>query len=155
MKHLQLLLLSLFFPLAIHADGWNGLYQQIEQSIRQPQFANRCFSIEKYGAKASTDSYSIGKDTPLAAANQKAINKAIETCSKAGGGQVIIPAGIYYTGAITMLSHVNLVMEKGATLQFVFEPDLYPQVLTRWEGLDCWNLSPCIYAHKQTDIAIT
>ena len=155
MKHLQLLLLSLFFPLAIHADGWNGLYQQIEQSIRQPQFANRCFSIEKYGAKASTDSYSIGKDTPLAAANQKAINKAIETCSKAGGGQVIIPAGIYYTGAITMLSHVNLVMEKGATLQFVFEPDLYPQVLTRWEGLDCWNLSPCIYAYKQTDIAIT
>ena len=155
MKYLQLLLLCLLFPAALVADGWDSQYKQIEQSIRQPQFANRSFSIVKYGAKVTTAPYRIGIDTPAAAANQRAINKAIEACSKAGGGQVVIPAGTYYTGAITLLSHVNLVVEKGATLQFVFEPDLYPQVLTRWEGLDCWNLSPCIYAYKQTDIAIT
>jgi len=54
-----------------------------------------------------------------------------------------------------MLSHVNLVVEKDAVLKFAFEPDLYPIVPTRWEGIDCHNLSPCIYAYKQTDIAVT
>ena len=154
-KCLTVLLLCLLFPALMTAQGWDTQYKQIEQSIRQPQFADRTFSIEKYGAKASDSDYRIGTDTKLAAANQQAINKAIAACSKAGGGKVVVPAGKFYTGAITLLSHVNLVVEKGATLQFVFEPDLYPIVLTRWEGLDCWNLSPCIYAYKQTDIAIT
>lgn len=54
-----------------------------------------------------------------------------------------------------MLSHVNLVVEEGATLHFAFEPKLYPLVRTSWEGLACWNYSPCIYAYKATDIAIT
>ena len=26
--------------------------------------------------------------------------------------------------------------------------------LTSWEGIACWNYSPCIYAYKVTDIAI-
>lgn len=146
MKHyLKLMLLCLLFPAAAMADGWDTTYKQIEQSIRQPQFADREFNITKYGAST----------TAKAAVNQKAINKAIAACSKAGGGRVVVPAGTFNTAAITMLSHVNLVVEKGAVLQFTFEPELYPVVLTRWEGLDCWNISPCIYAYKQTDVAIT
>ena len=46
-------------------------------------------------------------------------------------------------------------MRKGATLQFVFNPNLYPQVLTHWEGLECYNISPLIYARDAEDIAIT
>ena len=145
MKHLHLLLLCLFFPLAAVADVWETQYKQIEQSIRQPQFADNEFVITKFGAKVDAS----------AAVNQKAINKAIATCSKKGGGKVIVPAGKWNTGAIELKSKVNLVIEEGATLQFVFEPELYPIVPTRWEGIDCWNLSPCIYAYKATDIAIT
>ncbi len=132
-------------PLAAAADGWDDLYRQIEQNIRQPEFADSEYPIAKYGASPDAS----------AADNQKAINKAIEACSKAGGGRVVVAGGTYNTGAITMLSKVNLVIEAGATLQFVFQPELYPIVPTRWEGLDCWNLSPCIYAYKQTDVAIT
>lgn len=145
MKYLHLLLLCLLFPAALMADGWDTQYKQIEQSIRQPKFADRDFLITKYGASPEAS----------AASNQKAINKAIAECSKAGGGRVVVPAGTYNTGAITMKSHVNLVVEKGATLLFAFQPELYPIVSTRWEGLDCWNLSPCIYAYKATDVAIT
>lgn len=145
MKYLHLLLLCLFFPLASSANIWETQYKQIEQSIRQPEFANKEFVITKYGAMPEAK----------AAVNQKAINKAIAACSKAGGGKVIIPAGKWNTGAIELKSKVNLVIEEGATLQFVFEPELYPIVPTRWEGIDCWNLSPCIYAYKATDIAIT
>ena len=146
MKQLKLLLLCLLLPaMAMADDAWNTTYQQIEQSIKAPEFANRDFVITKYGASTKA----------TAAKNQKAINKAIAACSKKGGGRVIVPAGTFNTGAITLLSNVNLVVEKDAVLQFVFEPNLYPIVPTRWEGIDCWNLSPCIYAYKQQNVAIT
>ena len=143
---LQLLLLCLIVPSIAQAKAWDEEeYKRIEQSIKAPTFPEKDFLITKYGAKT----------TNSAAQNQKAINKAIATCSKKGGGRVIVPSGTFITGAITLLSHVNLVVEKDAVLKFAFEPDLYPIVPTRWEGIDCRNLSPCIYAYKQTDIAVT
>lgn len=143
---LQLLLLCLLIPSVAQAKAWDEEeYKRIEQSIKAPSFPQKDFLITKYGAKT----------TNTAAKNQKAINKAIAACSKKGGGRVIVPAGTFLTGAITMLSQVNLVVEKDAVLKFAFEPDLYPIVPTRWEGIDCHNLSPCIYAYKQTDIAVT
>ena len=148
MKRLiQTLLLCAVVTLSAQARGWDeAQYKQIEQSIRVPQFADRDFPITKYGAKS----------TNTAAKNQKAINKAIVACSKKGGGRVVVPAGQHFlTAAITLLSHVNLVIEEGAVLEFAFEPELYPTVPTRWEGVDCWNLQPCIYAYQQTDIAVT
>ncbi len=145
MKYLNLLLLFALLPLVARADWSDSDYKRIEQSIRHPKFADKEYSILNYGADVKAS----------AADNQKAINSAIKACSEAGGGKVIVPAGTYNTGAITMLSHVNLVVEKGATIQFVFEPELYPVVATRWEGIDCWNISPCVYAFKATDVAIT
>ena len=143
---LQLLLLCLIVPSIAQAKAWDEEeYKRIEQSIKAPTFPEKDFLITKYGAKT----------TNSAAQNQKAINKAIAACSKKGGGRVIVPSGTFATGAITLLSHVNLVVEKDAVLKFAFEPDLYPIVPTRWEGIDCRNLSPCIYAYKQTDIAVT
>ena len=145
MKYIKLLLALLLLPSVALADGWDTQYKQIEQSIRQPQFGDKVFNITKYGASVKA----------TAAANQKAINKAIDACSKAGGGRVVVPEGTFNTGAITLKSKVNLHVEKGAVLQFAFQPELYPIVPTRWEGLDCYNLQPCIYAYKQNDIAIT
>ena len=129
------------------AQGWNeAQYKQIEQSIRVPQFADKEYVITKFGAK--TDA--------TAAKNQKAIQKAIDQCSKKGGGRVVVPAGQkFLTGAITLKNGVNLHVEEGAVLEFAFEPELYPIVETSWEGLECFNLSPCVYAFKAKDIAIT
>ena len=39
--------LCLLFPAMAHADDWTTLYKQIEQSIKQPEFANRDFNITK------------------------------------------------------------------------------------------------------------
>ena len=146
-KLLVLWMCSLLAPIITVAQDWDeGMYQQIEQSIRVPQFAEKAFPITKFGAKT----------TNPAIQNQKAIQKAIDTCSKKGGGKVIIPAGEkFLTGAITLKDGVNFVVEEGATLEFVFQPELYPIVETSWEGLECFNLSPCIYAFKAKNIAIT
>ena len=146
-KRILWLVLSLLAPVLAIAQGWDtAMYRQIEQSIREPQFADKDYPITKYGAK--TDA--------TAAKNQKAIQKAIDQCSKKGGGKVIVPAGQkFLTGAITLKSGVNLVVEEGAVLEFAFEPELYPIVETSWEGLECFNLSPCVYAFGAKDIAIT
>lgn len=134
-------------PTDAAALEWDSLrYQQIERSIQQPNFGNAEVAITRYGARP----------TASAAHNQKAIQKAINRCSRQKGGRVVIPAGQrFLTGAIEMKSGVHLVVEEGAVLEFVFEPNLYPIVETSWEGLDCYNLSPCIYAFKAKDIAIT
>ena len=68
---------------------------------------------------------------------------------------MVVPAGKWNTGAITLKSNVNLVIEKDATLLFAFDTNLYPLVPTRWEGLDCWNYQPCIYAYKEKNVGIT
>ncbi len=146
MKKLKTLLLALLLPACLFASGWDdNEYKRIEESIQAPQIASKQYLITSYGAKT----------TATAAQNQKAINNAISTASKRGGGEVVIPKGVWHTGAITLKSHVNLVVEEGATLQFVFEPKLYPLVKTSWEGIGCWNYQPCIYANEATDIAIT
>ncbi len=139
------LALALLLPVIAMADAWDTTYKAIEKNITAPTFAPGEYPVTKYGAKTTNN----------AKKNQKAINKAIAECSKKGGGKVIVPEGTFLTGAITLQSNVNLVVEKGATLLFAYEPELYPQVLTRWEGLDCWNLSPCIYAYKAENVAIT
>ena len=145
MKYIHLLIILLFIPCAAMANAWDTQYKQIEKNIRQPEFKDKSYNITDFGASTKAK----------AADNQKAINKAIATCCKNGGGRVVIPEGTFITGAITMLSKVNLHIEKNGVLLFAFQPELYPIVPTRWEGIDCWNLQPCVYAYKQTDIAIT
>ena len=146
-KLLQLTLLCLLFPMLSFANHWDeAKYKQIEQSIQQPHINGKDYDITKFGAKPEA----------TAAQNQKAIQKAIDKCSKKGGGRVVVPAGqTFKTGAISLKSHVNLHVEEGAVLLFAFEPELYPIVETSWEGLECFNLSPCVYAFKATDIAVT
>ena len=42
--------------------------------------------------------------------------------------------GRQHTGAITLLSNVDLHLEDDATLKFSTDPDMYPLVYTRWGG---------------------
>ena len=146
MKRTTFLLGSLLLAVVSMAQGWNEqMYRQIEARIVAPVFKDKVYDVTKYGAAEKNS----------AAKNQKAINKAIEQCSKAGGGKVVVPAGTYMTGAITMKDDVNLVVEKGAVVKFAFEPALYPLVYTRYEGLDLYNYSPCIYANGAKNIGIS
>ncbi len=85
-----------------------------------------------------------------------AIERAIETANKAGGGRVIIPDGEWLTKKIHLKSNVNLHLEKGAVLLFSDNPaDYLPAVHTSHEGLECYNYSPLVYAYKCKNVAIT
>jgi len=128
-----------------HSDRWQ-MSDIIESEIKTTAFSNDTFDIRLFGADNSDTSF----------LNTLAINSAIEKCSASGGGVVNIPAGIWLTGPVTLHSNVNLHLEEGALIKFSTDVSLYtPAVLTRWEGMDCYNTRPLIYASEAVNIAIT
>ena len=89
------------------AAPWSTVYPQILGRIKPPTFPKRDFKITEFGAKAGTANDS-----------SEAIAKAIDACSKAGGGRVVVPEGEFLTGAVNLKSNVNLYVSKNATLKF-------------------------------------
>ncbi len=85
-----------------------------------------------------------------------AIAKAIAAANAAGSGVVVVPEGVWLTGKVHLKSNVNLHVVKGATLLFSERPqDYLPAVMTTWEGLECFNYSPLVYAFECENVAIT
>lgn len=115
------------------------------EGIRECIFPAQDFLIADYGAVAGGE-----------VSNTEAIARAIEACNKAGGGRVVVPHGEWLTGPIHLLSNVNLHLAEGATLRFTDNPsDYLPAVMTSWEGMECYNYSPLVYAFECENIAIT
>jgi polygalacturonase len=137
---------------AAEVDGWS-MAAEILERIQAPTFPGRIIDLRAHGAKgdAMTDC-------------RPAFQAAIDACSAAGGGRVLVPAGVYLcNGPIHLRSDVELHLVEGATILFGTNPDDYlvgdadkgGGVLVRWEGTRCYNYSPLIYAHGQRNIAIT
>ena len=65
---------------------------------------------------------------------ESAIQTAIDSISKKGGGKVIVPQGTYFcAGSIFLKDNVNLHLEENAVIKFSTNPDDYlPVVLTGW-----------------------
>jgi len=125
-------------------DIWDKM-EIIIKSVKYPSFPNKTYNILNYGAMSN----GIFDNT-------LAIKKAIQTCSKNGGGIVIVPKGMFLSGAIHLESNVNLHLEEGAEIIFSVNPNDYlPLVHTSFEGTELMNYSPLIYAYKKTNVAIT
>jgi polygalacturonase len=136
--------------LAVHASAsersvdWD-LVPEILARIQAPTFPDRVYPITEYGAVAdgTTD-------------NTVAIRRAIQACAAAGGGRVLVSGGVFLTGPVHLESNVELHVAEGATLKFDPDPKKYmPVVLTRFEGTECMNFSPLIYAFEKENIAVT
>lgn len=113
--------------------------------IRVPVFPKRDFVITAFGAKPGGE-----------ADNTEAIRRAVAACHKSGGGRVVVPAGVWLTGAVHLKSNVNLHLAEGAVLSFSDDPRAYlPAVRSSWEGWECFNYSPLIYAFEAENVALT
>lgn len=131
-------------PAAAESDVWDSLDEILAQ-INPPEFPDRDFLITDFGAVAGSE-----QD------NTDAIRSAIQACSEAGGGRVVVPEGSYLSGPIYLESNVNLHLQKGSTILFSTNPaDYLPLVFTRWEGVELMNYSPLIYAFEEENIAVT
>lgn len=109
-----------------------------------PRFRPHSFLATAYGA--------VGDGTTD---NTAAFKRAIVHCNARGGGHVVVPPGVYSTGAIHLLSGVDFHLKAGAVLKFNGNAAGYPLVLTRYEGIECINRSPMVYAYGQTNIGLT
>ena len=85
-----------------------------------------------------------------------AIQRAIDDCSKAGGGRVVVPAGIYKIGTLVMRSHVNLHLEQGATLYGSTRLEDYRPLKTDYVSLRTQTATvQLIYAYGVEDVTIS
>ncbi|MVT08607.1 glycosyl hydrolase family 28 protein [Chitinophaga tropicalis] len=123
---------------------FEGKYRFDLPEIYEPHFRRDTFSIAAYGAKA--DGITL---------NTKSINKAIDDCNSKGGGVVMIPAGLWLTGPITLKSNVNLYLASNAILQFTTDFDQYPLIETTYEGLKAMRCQAPVSAVNAENIAIT
>jgi polygalacturonase len=166
---------------AASEDPW-ARADTIRAKFAKPlDFPKRDFAITAHGAKpcrldtvqayldsdqgVKTDVQTPAPGSPDA---YPAIRAAIEAASKAGGGRVLIPAGNWYCkGPIVLLSNVHVHLAAGAQVHFSANPADYAKhgeyecgangklSLSRWQGNDCLNYTPMVYAREQRNIAIT
>lgn len=86
----------------------------------------------------------------------EAFAAAFAAAEKADGGRVVVPRGKWFTGAIRFRSNCELHLSEGAEVLFSQDSDDYlPAVFTSWEGMECWNYCPLVYAYGCTNVAIT
>ena len=102
------------------------------------------YNVVSYGAKSDTTVLST-----------TAIQQAIDNCSKAGGGRVIVPAGQYKIGTIVLKSDVHLFLEQGATLYGSTDLKDYKPMKSDYVSLRTQtNTIQLIYADKVKNVVI-
>ncbi len=139
---------SILFSTNIYAKNeFNYLYENLPfqmQKVEVPVFKNSTVSLSDFGAK--------GDGITL---NTEAFSKAIDELSIKGGGKLVVPAGVWFTGPIVLKSNINLHLDKGALILFSPDFNLYPLVNTSFEGLDTKRCQSPISARNAVNVAIT
>lgn len=129
-------------PETIKVDVSEAPFQM--EPLEMFKFPDREFCITRYGARQGD-----------ADATTAAFAKAMEACNASGGGSVTVPAGEWLTGPVHFLSNCRLYLDEGARLVFDDDPArCLPAVQTSWEGSECMNYSPLLYAFGCSNIAI-
>ena len=145
---LAAMLLGLVFnDMAAQNYPYDELYSNLPfkmAKVTRPSFPDREVNVKDFGAK--------GDGTSLCT---EAFKKAIDSTAKKGGGKVVVPQGVWFTGPIELKSNINLHLEKGAIILFSPDPDLYPIVKSVFEGLDTRRCQSPISGHDLKNVAIT
>ncbi len=126
---------------------YEALYEDLPfemPRVTAPEFPDRTLSIADCGA--------VGNGAELCT---EAFAKAIDSLSAMGGGKVLVPAGIWYTGPIELKSNINLHLAEDAVILFSPDQSLYKIIDTSYEGLDAKRCQSPISAFNQTNVAIT
>ena len=125
----------------------SSLYQGLPfqmRNIASPAIPGRTVSLADFGG--------VPDGVTL---NTEAFAKAIEALSAKGGGRLLVPDGIWFTGPIGLQSHIELHLAPNAIIVFSTDQDLYPIIDTNFEGLDVRRCLSPIHAEGATDVAIT
>ncbi len=99
-----------------------------------------------------TDFGGIGDGVTM---NTEAFAKAMAHLAEKGGGRLLVPGGIWYTGPIQFENNTELRLDRGALVLFSENLADYPCTPSNWEGVSTFrNMAP-LSANGKHDIAIT
>ena len=126
-----------------YANLYKNLPFEMEQ-VTAPTFPDNKVNLKEFGAKG--DGSSLCTD---------AFAKAIDALDKMGGGRLIVPQGVWYTGPIVLKSNINLHLQKGAIILFSPDPALYSIIDTSFEGLNTRRCQSPISGTNLENVAIT
>lgn len=87
--------------------------------------------------------------------NTEAFAKAMKGISEKGGGHLIVPQGVWFTGPISFEDGIDLHLEKGAVILFSPDYDAYPIVDCYFEGLKTRRCTSPLNANGKKNIGIT
>ncbi len=112
--------------------------------VARPVIPARSVSVADFGG--------VGDGSTL---STEAFAKAIASLSEQGGGRVVVPAGVWYTGPIELKDNIELHLDRNAMIVFSDDKSLYPLVQITFEGLNTWRCQSPISATHAKNIAIT
>ncbi len=112
--------------------------------VSAPQIPERQANLKDFGA--------VGDGVTLCT---DAFAKAIQSLTDMGGGRLVVPAGVWFTGPIVLKSNIELHLQMGAVIQFSGDESLYPLIHTSFEGLDTRRCQSPLTANGCENIAIT
>jgi alpha-L-rhamnosidase len=87
--------------------------------------------------------------------NTRSIQAGIDKLAAGGGGTLVVPEGVFVSGAIFLKPGVNLRLEKGGVLKGSADVSDYPKVNTRIEGHSEPFLCALVNADKLDRLLIT
>lgn len=125
----------------------NDIYKNVPfkmDRIAMPEIPSYSVQISDFGG--------IGDGKTI---NTQAFAKAIDHLVKKGGGKLIVPFGVWYTGPIELKSHIELHLEDGALILFSSNRSDYPLVASNFEGVSSQRCMSPITANNAEHIAIT
>ncbi len=143
---------SIFWAFVAAAATATGVFAEepaIYTAPSLPQIPNQTFQITDFGG--------VGDGKTM---NTDAFKKAIAAIEKAGGGRLVVPKGDFLTLPLNLISHLDIHLEEGATIQFPadlapyasMEPLVHaPESLAKMDG----GNSSLFYGEHLTDIAFT
>lgn len=147
-KVLPLIVLGILtvFPVFSQKSSSNGDLPGWTKKVgaRTAPQKKKVFSANKYGAKANGTKNSTA-----------AIQKAINECSKAGGGIVSFAPGNYVTGAIFLKNNVHLKIDSGVTLTGSQNEADYPRLPSRIAGIEMKWLAGMININDSKNVEIS
>lgn len=113
-------------------------------ALTDPAIPNRTFTITDFGA--------VGDGRTK---NTRAFERAIRACADAGGGRIVVPAGLWLTGPIQLKSNLELHLQQGAVILFSPDIDDYPLVRKTFEGSEAVRRMSPLTGIELENIALT
>jgi len=129
------------------ATAYDYLYRDLRFSMDKvavPEFPSTEVSLADFGG--------IGDGIFL---NTEVFKRAIQALSEKGGGKLIVPSGIWFTGPIELKSNINMHLDKGSVILFTPDLDAYPLVDIIFEGLSTRRCQSPVSGRNLVNVAIT